>query len=77
MNVFTGKDNYQADIKDDGEGFDTPVKNFDGTQKNVGYYHRYFDTGLRDAMGNTKYETVFSFCEGFLNFIAILDLICL
>jgi len=54
MEEIPGKDNYQADIKDDGEGFDTPVKNFDGTQKNVGYYHRYFDTGLRDAMGNTK-----------------------
>ena len=50
---FTGKDNYPADIKDDGEDFEAPVKNFDGTQKNVGYYHRYFDTGLRDAMGNT------------------------
>ena len=51
---YLGKDNYPADIKDDGEDFEAPVKNFDGTQKNVGYYHRYFDTGLKDAMGNTK-----------------------
>lgn len=58
MEEIPGKDNYQAELYD--EGLDTEVMNDNLTKKDVSRYHRWYRVAGRDAMGTANIHRGYS-----------------